>query len=613
MVASVVVSIVCLVIVGYTVRKRALWRTGMAAVASVALVAPLAALPSPVAAAQGHSAVLAAYASPSSLPSTGGTAMAIGKVRDASTCRVAVLGDHGVKVSLPKPASCSDGQYHERLGFGPNVGQAPVVVKLGLLAGSSRGVFYVVVAASPAHPAVLEARAYPWELPAKGGWTLVIGHTRDAKTCHLVALGWKHPVLPSQSCSAGTFTEKLWLSPNEKHVAESQAFELVAAGNATAMGKFFVRLAPAPVPPAVTTTTSVASSPATSTPPVTSGLTTGAPPPFFPPPPTTTTTVAPTTTTTVAPTTTTTVAPTTTTTVAPTTTTTTPTPTTVLTSTSTSLVQGPSDNWSGYVAAGGGPYTVVAGTFTVSSLTTGTPAGDAMDEWVGIDGMGGTSGASDLIQAGIMESMVPCSGTGQDLSGPYNPDEFYICPWSFFIENGQGSEGPVPQLTISPGDSVTVEIWQQSGTDWAVAMTDTTTGQSWSVGDQYYAGPGFSAEWIVEDPGVPGEGCDVSGPNGLGQCPMAPYSPPVTFSDLGLTPTAVTTWYELTLLQSGIDVSTSSAFSSGGTFTVSYTGGTSPGTEVGTSSGHPITDLPTPVLPENNHVPAGPTGAPEGP
>ena len=148
------------------------------------------------------------------------------------------------------------------------------------------------------------------------------------------------------------------------------------------------------------------------------------------------------------------------------------------------------------MATGGGPYTVVAGSFTVSSLTTGTPAGDDMAEWVGIDGQLGMSGASDLIQAGLMESMVPCNGIAPDLSGPYNPDEFYIYPWTFFIENGQGSEGPVPQLTISPGDSVTVEIWQQSGTDWAVAMTDTTTGQSWSVGDQYYAGPGSSTDRV---------------------------------------------------------------------------------------------------------------------
>jgi hypothetical protein len=275
------------------------------------------------------------------------------------------------------------------------------------------------------------------------------------------------------------------------------------------------------------------------------------------------------------PTTTTTGLATTTTTVPPMTTTTLPATTTTSTSAAPSVVQEASSNWSGY-AVTGGPFSVVSGTFTASRLVDGTPATGVMAEWVGIDGQPGTSGANDLIQAGILESMDPCQGAATNPSGPYNPNEFYICPWTFFIENGQASEGPLPQVTVDAGDSLTVEIWQQSGTSWAVSLTDNTSGQSWSVGNQYYAGPAASAEWIVEDPGDPSTPCGQTGPSGSGQCPpIASYSPPVSFSKPGLTPGSVSTWYEISLVQGGVQVSTPSALSENGStvagFSVSYT------------------------------------------
>jgi hypothetical protein len=152
-------------------------------------------------------------------------------------------------------------------------------------------------------PEVLDARASPWELSAKGGWTTVVGKVRFASACHLVALDWHHSDLPLQHCSAGRFSERLWLAPNKGHVAEAQAFELVASGKGTAKGEFFVRLAPAPAVMVTTTTVATTTSAAT-TAPVTSGLTTGpvpvlpTGPPPVPPSGTTTTTTAPTTTTT---------------------------------------------------------------------------------------------------------------------------------------------------------------------------------------------------------------------------------------------------------------------------------------------------------------------------
>ncbi len=152
-------------------------------------------------------------------------------------------------------------------------------------------------------PEVLDARASPWELSAKGGWTTIVGKVRFASACHLVALDWHRSELPSRRCSAGSFSEKLWLAPNRGHFAETQAFVLVASGKGTAKGEFFVRLAPAPIV-MVTTTTVAPTTSRTTNVPVTSALPTG-PAPVVPvgplpltPSATTTTTTAPTATTT---------------------------------------------------------------------------------------------------------------------------------------------------------------------------------------------------------------------------------------------------------------------------------------------------------------------------
>jgi hypothetical protein len=159
--------------------------------------------------------------------------------------------------------------------------------------------------------------------------------------------------------------------------------------------------------------------------------------------------------------------------------------------------------------------------------------------------------------------MDPCTGLVTDLNGPYNPDKFWMCPWTLFVENGQATAGPIPDVLLHEGDSVTVEIRQQSVADWAISMVDNASGQSWSIGDQYYAGPGSSAEWIVEDPGVPGQGCGVVVKGAYGQCPMPPYSPPVAFGSLGLTG-GVAAWYEIGLVQNNVEVSMPSALSTNG-------------------------------------------------
>ena len=226
---------------------------------------------------------------------------------------------------------------------------------------------------------------------------------------------------------------------------------------------------------------------------------------------------------------------------------TTPTPQTVKTAFSITVSAAPtptkiSTNWSGYVA-GTGPFTEANGTFTVPNLETGTPTSDSLAEWVGIDG----SGNSSLIQAGIQESI-----------DPSNPNRFTIQPWWEILP---APETDITSVTVNAGDRVTVTIGKISGTGWGITLTDDTNGESFTT-DQTYTGPGASAEWIVEAPTVSGQ-----------QSVLAPYTPDVTFSDLGITPLN-TSLTEILMVQSAGQVSTPSAFTSSG-FNVAY-GGVAP-------------------------------------
>jgi hypothetical protein len=199
-----------------------------------------------------------------------------------------------------------------------------------------------------------------------------------------------------------------------------------------------------------------------------------------------------------------------------------------------------SGNWSGYVDLGG-PFTEVTGTFSVTSLVAGTPSGDEMSEWVGIDG--GNSGNQSLIQAGFNET--PAPGT---------PAGFVIQPWWEILP---ASETYISSVHIAAGDHVTVQIYQISGSSWSITLTDDTNGETFST-VQAYSGQGTTAEWIVEalsDPTV---------------VTLAPYTPAVNFSDLGFVG-ATASLEELVMYQNNgtSQVSTPSALTANG-FNVAY-------------------------------------------
>ncbi len=206
-----------------------------------------------------------------------------------------------------------------------------------------------------------------------------------------------------------------------------------------------------------------------------------------------------------------------------------------------SVSPGASANWSGYIEENG-PFTSVTGTFSVPSLLPHTPSSDLMAEWVGIDG---GNGGNSLIQAGFNETPDP--------NDPNNPSGFVIQPWWEILP---AAETYITNMSIQPGDQVTVNIAQISGTDWRITLTDDTNGGHFTI-DRGYSGPAGTAEWILEALTVGGR-----------VAPLAPFAPAATFSHLGFTGPSVDL-QDVVMVQSSTQVATPSTLTANG-FNVAY-------------------------------------------
>jgi hypothetical protein len=139
------------------------------------------------------------------------------------------------------------------------------------------------------------------------------------------------------------------------------------------------------------------------------------------------------------------------------------------------LTIGESHNWSGY-AATGGTYTSVTGAWKVPTVSATNAGSDAT--WVGIGGVQ----THDLIQAGT-EAMVSGAGNVQ---------------YEAWIELLPRSSHTVP-LVVTPGDSVTISITQQSAGNWLVDFKNNTSGKTYQTAEQYTSSLS-SAEWVEEAP-----------------------------------------------------------------------------------------------------------------
>jgi len=99
-------------------------------------------------------------------------------------------------------------------------------------------------------------------------------------------------------------------------------------------------------------------------------------------------------------------------------------------------------------------------------------------------------------------------------------------------------------------------MWQVNGTAWNIILADVTTGQGYGI-EQSYAGPGTSAERIVEAPPLSGV-----------TTTLGDYAPTVTFDDLAVHGATVGV-DQLFTVQGGAVVSSPSALDLNG-FTVAY-------------------------------------------
>jgi hypothetical protein len=130
-----------------------------------------------------------------------------------------------------------------------------------------------------------------------------------------------------------------------------------------------------------------------------------------------------------------------------------------------------------YAASGNGTYTQVTGTWTVPAFSADGPSGiDAA--WVGIGGVR----SRDLIQAGTQQTV---SGSGRT-------------QYQAWIEMLPRSSRPVP-LRVHAGDSVTVDISEQSTDQWLIHFVNNTSGQTYDTTQTYHSSHS-SAEWVEEAP-----------------------------------------------------------------------------------------------------------------
>ena len=143
-------------------------------------------------------------------------------------------------------------------------------------------------------------------------------------------------------------------------------------------------------------------------------------------------------------------------------------------------------NWSGYaVTPGSGGITAVSSTFTVPTAGL-VPPGFAAT-WTGIGGYS----TSDLIQAGTAEQSAP--------DNPVLGPQYYA--WYELLPNSEtqltNCSGDA-NCTVTPGDTVSVNIGDVSGNTWSISVADSGK-WSWSQNVNYSSSKS-SAEWILEAP-----------------------------------------------------------------------------------------------------------------
>jgi hypothetical protein len=136
-----------------------------------------------------------------------------------------------------------------------------------------------------------------------------------------------------------------------------------------------------------------------------------------------------------------------------------------------------STNWSGYaLSTGAGAVSRVAGSWVVPAVSSRVAGYSSA--WVGIDGW--NSGSVEQI------------GTDSD----YVNGRFYYYAWYEMYPVGSVNLS----LTINPGDTIDASVSYTGSSEFTMALTNVTTGNSFSITKTSAQAQRSSAEWIQEAP-----------------------------------------------------------------------------------------------------------------
>ena len=172
-----------------------------------------------------------------------------------------------------------------------------------------------------------------------------------------------------------------------------------------------------------------------------------------------------------------------------------------------------SSNWSGYVASGAGQaFTDVKGTWTQPTVTCAPRSTAYSSFWVGLGGAAGGTGLEQI-------------GTSADCQ---NGNPVYSSWWEIL----PATSTPIP-FTPAPGDVIAGEV-SVSGTSVTLALTDTTSGATFSKTVTVATPDTTSADWIAEAPSMCTRSCSVLPLANFGTIPFSAAS-----ATLGATTAAI--------------------------------------------------------------------------
>ncbi|MDG6904927.1 MAG: hypothetical protein JRN20_03980 [Nitrososphaerota archaeon] len=138
-----------------------------------------------------------------------------------------------------------------------------------------------------------------------------------------------------------------------------------------------------------------------------------------------------------------------------------------------------STNWSGYAVTASSGVTSVSGSWYVPALSCPSSGTTYVAIWVGIDGYSD----STVEQTGVMGQ---CSNGVASYSAWY---EFY-------------PSASVTVFTVAPNDAIIASVTALGSSSFSVSISDSTSGQRYTITGTVSGAGQSSAEWIVERPAL---------------------------------------------------------------------------------------------------------------